>query len=311
MTGDLLDGVRRFLVRNGYLAQDTTVESFEDAALMSAVAKYQQLDANVRLAANDMGFEPIADGVIGPATRYAMSLPRCGHPDSDAASPALGVGGWKNCHGADGFHQATALVNPQGLPSFLKPHWLDVLGRVQKAYASIGLLWRFCESRSGRVVDLLTGDEIKPQGINVDISFTRGSGWIGLAIVGNSSIQQCASRIWAKFDYRYQPRDIVTQWVTLVKHELGHNCGLRHSNGGVMNPGIINGLPNDWSSSDPSTSTLKRWFGGDPVDVPGSEPPPPDPPAPGEWPAPGQPVGSAFSLPNGKRVQLFSVMGGK
>lgn len=311
--GLLLESAERFLRQYGYLAADQAVESFEDDAFTQAVALFQQRDANVHLAAEHLGLDMVADGEVGPATLYAMNLPRCGHADNEVTDAALGTGGWQGCHGADGMHHATVLVDPKNKPAFLQPVFNDILRRVQNSYAELGLLFRFCEARSGQVYDVLTGKPLNDlQGINIDFTFTRGSGWIGLAIVGMGSNQRCSSRIWAKFEYKYRPADVVTQWVTLIKHELGHNCGLRHTSGGVMNPGLINGLPNAWVDSDPSTRTLRRWFGGQPVDVPEIEPPePPTPEPPGTTPAPGQPLGEAFTLHDGTRAQLFRAMGGK
>ena len=95
---------------------------------------------------------------------------------------------------------------------------------------------------------------------------------IGLAIVGRG--QSCRTSIWAKFDPGYQPANVVREWTSLVKHELGHNMGLSHSQGGVMNPSIIAGLPVSWRG-DPSEPILSRWFGGKPV--------PTDPQGPEMW----------------------------
>lgn len=314
MSGDILNSACRFLVEYGYLPKDHAVSSFDDLDFKAAVAKFQRFDKNVELAAEEHGEDLVPDGNLGPATLRAMSLPRCACPDNDAFEPLVGTGGWQNCHGADGMHHAIVLVDPRNKPSFLESLFEDILRRVQKAYAEIGLLFRFCESQNGPIVDLLTGERVTPQGVNIDFTFTRGNGWIGLAIVGNGSNQQCASKIWAQFEYRYQPRDIVNEWVTLIKHELGHNCGLRHTSGGVMNPGIINGLPNDWVSSDPSTRTLKKWFGGEPVEIPGApdDPePPPSPPGGGDRPDPGSPLGTPFTWHDGTRCQVFRIMGGK
>jgi hypothetical protein len=81
--------------------------------------------------------------------------------------------------------------------------------------------------------------------------------------VGNGL--DCKSRIWAKFDRAYRPGNLRREWGTLLKHEFGHNCGLGHSNGGVMNPYIIAGLPQFWPESDPSYRLLVQRYGGKPI----------------------------------------------
>lgn len=309
--GDILKAATNFLTEYGYLPAAHDVKSFDDLEFMAAVSKFQRFDANVAITAKQYGHDLLEDGVLGPATLHAMSLPRCGRADDDAAMPAIGQGGWRNCHGAENAHRAIVLVHPENMPSFLRPVFLDVLRRVQRAYAKIGLLFIFCESKQGPLHDLLTGERVVPQGVNIDFIFTRGSGWIGLAIVGHNSIQQCSSKIWAKFEYRYQPSNVVNEWVTLIKHELGHNTGLRHTSGGVMNPGIINGLANDWVDSDPSTRTLKRLFGGEPVEIPkapGDEPEPPD--RPGDRPPIGAPLSNVFTLHDGTNARLYREFGG-
>jgi hypothetical protein len=56
-------------------------------------------------------------------------------------------------------------------------------------------------------------------------------------------------------------------------HELGHNAGLDHSRGGVMNPSIVSGLAPSWAG-DPSEPILNRYYGGEPIEqppVPGPE----------------------------------------
>jgi hypothetical protein len=247
---------------------------------------------------------PVFDGQVGPAmTDFLLhDIPsRCPVPDyappkgvvfqfadpaiqeialaMQEAEPALGVGNWKSCHRVKDAHCATVMVNPANMPGHVQPVFKDVLRLVQKAYADVGLLFRFLdESRK----DILTG-EVLDVGINIDMSFVRSSdGWIGLAIVGTN--QTCGSRIWCRFLASYQggttPQAITQQWVSLIKHELGHNCGFSHTAGGVMNPSLINGLPHEWAPNDPTTPKLKQQFSGVPVPIPGSGggPTPPKPP---------------------------------
>lgn len=203
------------------------------------------------------------DGVIGPATRELMNQPRCGCPDyGPDVQPAVGTGSWKRCHGIGDFHSATVYINGNGMPPFLQTKFDEIWALNVAAYDALGLRWN-------RTLD--------NRGANIEFSFVqRSNGWIGLAIVGQN--QSCGSQIWCKYLATYRPSNVVREWATLVMHELGHNAGLQHTRGGVMNPGIINGLPATWKG-DPAESILKRYYGGEPIDPP-KPPPPPPPPSP-------------------------------
>lgn len=299
---DLLTQVVGFLSKYGYLEDSDHLTSLDDNRLKSAIAAYQRMDANVERIKNEAGSELLADGVLGPSTLYAMTLPRCECPD--VALPAMGSAGWKGCHGGANIHKALVRVSEKNLPSFLRPEFTEVLRRVRDAYAKLGLLFVFVNSSNGK--DYL-GSERITSNANIEFSFTRGDGWIGLAIVGNPSIQRCDSNIWCRYEYRYQPSNIVSEWTTLIKHELGHNCGLGHSRGGVMNPSLVPGLPPEWARNDPSYSTLVRWFSGEPIDLGGS-PEPPTPPD-NDDPKIGEPIGDAFRMHDGIKARLFRVFG--
>lgn len=306
--GDILTSCCNFLVEYGYLPRDHDVKSFDDIEMTSAIAKFQRLDQNAAIAAQAAGAPPlIPDGQIGPATLYAMSLPRCGEPDNAAFEPVTGSGGWRNCHGIEDGHKAIVRVYEDGMPSFLKPHFRDILSLVQRSYAEIGLLFVFVQKTGSTYTDLVLNKPATVSRINIDFTFQRGDGWIGLAIVGTgqSGNQKCSSKIWAKFEPKYKPANISREWVTLIKHELGHNCGLRHG-GKVMNPSIINGLPWQWTDDDSSTAILRRWFGGQPIDIPGDTPP--NPPN-DDWPPVGSPISDSFVLANGMRARLYREFG--
>lgn len=224
---------------------------------------------------------PVPDHAPPPGVDFQFEDPAlqeiCLKMQRDVAE-AVGSGSWPQCHGVGNFHCAAIKVNSAGIGSFLKPLFNTVLKNVRDAYAKIGLLFRFI-SMDG--VDLLTGQPFSGN-INSDMSFVQtSSGYIGIAIVGQN--ESCSSKIWNRYLATYRggqsDSEIVTQWSSLVRHELGHNCGLQHTSGGTMNPSIVNGLPLDWISTDPSTSKLKSLFGGVPVPIPGGDPPvPPIPP---------------------------------
>lgn len=253
---------------------------------------------------------PMFDGVMGPAMQAMLEDPigRCPIPDfapppnvsflyddpllqevvermqlteaMATEAPAIGTGNWKSCHNIGQFHCAAIRVNAAGMPAHVAPHFKTILTRVQKAYADIGLLFVFVDMNK---VDILSGLQWQSN-INSEMSFVSNSnGWIGLAIVGTN--EGCQSNIWCKFLASYKggssQESVITQWVTLIMHELAHNCGRSHTNGGVMNPSIVNNLPGTWPIGDPSTAWMKIRFGGIYVPIPGGLPPivvPPDNP---------------------------------
>lgn len=195
---------------------------------------------------------PVIDGEVGPATMELLSMPRCECADyaAELEEPLLGAGNWRGCYGIGQFHSAVVKFM-NAAPDFLAPQLDAVWVRVVQAYDEIGLR--------------LTRDD-QSDHANIEVSFVvPDGGWIGLAIVGQG--QTCGTTIWARFDRSYRPANVLSEWTTLIKHELGHNCGLQHSNGGVMNPYIVAGLPVSWKN-DVSYPLLKRLYGGEPV--PGS-----------------------------------------
>jgi hypothetical protein len=252
-----------------------------------------------------LGRPPIADGVFGPVTKRMFERPHhwCAVPDfvppkevhfqfedpnlqqvcarlqeNGGFAPAVGSGNWPRCHGVGNFHAVSVSVNMRGIASFLAPVFKEVLRLVRVAYAKIGLLIYWIDSETGR--DMITGKAWSGP-INIEFSFVaRSDGWIGLAIVGRN--QGCSSRIWCRYLATYRPSDIIREWVTLVKHEIGHNCGSGHLAGFTMNPSIMRGLPSDsWDSRDPYLRYLRSNFGGQPVPIGEPPPPPPPPPPPG------------------------------
>jgi len=136
-------------------------------------------------------------------------------------------------------------------------HWENAFEeawrKVQEAYVNVGIA--FFETKEKRKA-------------NTIVTWQRGSGWIGLAIVPRGP--KCGQQIWAKYDNRYGSsfslEKLINQLAQLMGHEFGHNMGLGHSRGGVMNPTLLNSpfTPNIWLT-DPSYKYLKPWFSGQPI----------------------------------------------
>lgn len=229
--------------------------SYRDPCVQKALLSYQVVDEQFDLIAPAVhdGKQMDVNGEMGPATEFAMNLPRCGHPDHSPPADigmAVGRGNWPRCHGVGDYHAVSVKI-ANSPPSFLAPHFEEVKKRVTEAYAEVGLLIHW-DGRSP---------------VNIDFSFVnRSSGWIGLAIVGQN--QGCNSRIWCRYLASYRggssAESIIQQWTTLIKHELGHNTGMSHFRGGVMNPSIVNGLPTSFRG-DPTFNTLTSKFGGERV----------------------------------------------
>lgn len=256
-----------FLRKTGHLEcpfgvrQDVPVDddklTLKDVVVREAIRSHQSLDENYEVFAMARhGRSLIPDGDPGPATVDVMSLPRCGMPDYGHSSgydgaEAAGSGNWRGCHDVGNYHALSVEVT-NAPPSHVAPVWEDVKRRTREAYAEVGLLIHW--------------DGREPVGTRA--SFVRQSdGWIGLAIVCNDCT--CDSGpIWCRYLSTYRggstERDILTQWTSLFKHEIGHNCGMGHVRGGVMNPSIVNGLPVSWRG-DPSWQQLVSRFGGRPV----------------------------------------------
>jgi hypothetical protein len=246
--------------------------TFDDKIVKQALASYQgsMAIAGDRLAFEHHGRRMIPDGLIGPASRELIEIQRCAVPDfAMDMEPAQGSGNWRGCHSVGNFHALKVLVKRQNMPSHVQPVWEEVKRRTTRAYAAVGLLVLWTENAS--------------DDWNTELTFvTSSSGWIGLAIVGQGRGCSSGDRIWLRLLASFKGREVVVEWTSLVLHEIGHNVGMGHSNGGVMNPSIINGQDNDWIG-DPSESLLRRLYGGEPVPIPD------DTPGPGPGPGPSPP----------------------
>ena len=238
----------------------------EDDVVVKAMMSLSKMDATAYThAVMDIHRRtPHFDGMIGPAMGTFVQIDRCPVPDFAPppgvvfsfddpdlqrvvermqAQPAIGSGGnWAGCNGIGDFHCAAMQVNPAGMNARVIPLWHQIMLNCRAAYAGIGLLWKYIDMDG---VDLLTGEQFHGN-IQTELSFvSQSSGWIGLAIVTRN--EGCSSKIWLKLLSSYlggnNDAQIINQITTLLVHEGGHNTGLPHTNGGVMNPSLVRGLP--------------------------------------------------------------------
>lgn len=259
--------------------------------------------------AKHYGTTPTFDGKLDAAMLEVMATPRCDVPDyapppgaqfqfgdplvqevalemqRRAALPATGRGNWPTCHSIGNYHCCCVQVSMANRPAWatdavMKPVWKNV----QDAYAQRGQ-WIIYVGTDMK--DLLTGEDRSGQHVDTKASWAKSSsGWIGLAI--KTLGLGCGDEIWQQYLATYQGGSTdaarIIQNSSLWRHEHGHNSGLDHTNGGTMNPSIINNLPLLWVPSDPSTPILNGWYGGEAVPPPGGTPPPGPGPGPGPLP---------------------------
>lgn len=181
-----------------------------------------------------------------------LEIERCGCPDFIGGTLETGSGSWPaGCHGDyPENHAVTFQVDKRNMPSFLKDHFEEAWKLCAAAYAYVG-------------VALVREDE--NSSANVRVTWERGRGWIGLAIVPRGP--GCGTRIWAKFDTRWAPSNLVPGWAKLLGHEFGHNMGYGHTRGGIMNPtlSVPSSFPETAWLNDIAYPMFKRNFGGMPI----------------------------------------------
>ena len=222
------------LIHYGHLLPGS-YSSLDDSRVIDAIERYRNFLQLYTLDVNSL-----------------FSIDRCGRPDFEA----VGSGSWpKGCNPDNpAVHSVLYYVNDSRMPLYLKDSFEESWDLMRKAYADVGLEVRRSSSSSN---------------YNSLVTFERGRGWIGLAIVGRG--QTCRTRMWAKFDTSYGSSfsrvRLVNQWAFLLAHELGHNCGMSHTRGGIMNASLINGTfhLDQWRRSDPALPILTRYYDGNPI----------------------------------------------
>jgi hypothetical protein len=228
--------------------------------IVKSLEHYGYLDSSEGLILNDSVVQDAIERyryMLGAPQDMSVTelfeIPRCGLPDYGIDN---GSGSWRVGCSPDwpNNHSVVYKVNKSRMPAYLRDTFEVSWDLMAQAYADVGLV----------ILRNDTGNNY-----NSLVTFEPGRGWIGLAIVGRG--QTCTTRMWAKYDTSYGrsfTRDrLIWQWAFLLAHETGHNCGLGHTRGGIMNASLVNGIfyPDQWRRNDPAFATHRRWYGGNPV----------------------------------------------
>lgn len=235
---------------------DLSKLSIDDAVVKAATRSMQQFMSPVMDAITvKKGLQLTTyTGDVDEVTREMAMVPRCGEPDflHPAKMKAIGSGSWPQPCQKTGvkvhfdISRKPASINIETLKA-------AVFG----AYAAVGL----------KMIEVVSANLA-----NIQVYWTPLPGsTIGIAQFNN---QSCSNQVYCKLDTGY------TGYIRgLLLHEMGHNCNLQHTRGGIMHPSIQpDPNPFGWNKDDPSYPVLVRFFGGEPVT------PIPDP---GPTPTPG------------------------
>lgn len=191
----------------------------------------------------EMMLEPSELNLLGDSDLF--NIPRCGYPDYENPKflGKVGTGSFPEpCQKAG----ILVHINKSRMPSAIKDRWAEIQRQTFAAYHSIG-------------ANLIETDDPSKAQIRVWWEVLMGS-TIGLAQFNSRS---CSGWVFCKLDPGY-----TGLMFELFTHELGHNCNLNHTNGGIMHPSVREVNPKTWNKNDPSYNTLVRYFGGVPITPP-------------------------------------------
>jgi hypothetical protein len=271
-----------------------------DAQLL--LKSLQESDANFDLLVRqEHRREPLFDGIVGPATKTLVELPRCPLPDfppppgarffyenpdlqaaveSMQAAAAFTGSYWRGCDPTrPDIHSLVIGIDIRRAPSNFLAHQEEILEARRACAAEIGVAVRFVinpQSTAGL------------QQLQVYKSIPGGVIGMNYFPSGNS----CGKIPDGSMDSGYNPSD----WrlhAGLGTHESeGHGLGFNHTPGGIMNPSILLTWPLTWKG-DPSWRVAERYYGGQPI------PPTTPGPGPDPQPPPGDTIVWQGSLPAG------------
>ena len=243
-------------------ADDLDLLTMRDSVVQMAVASWQEWnrDSISGYTWRTMNREAHVDGEIGAGTIATLDADRCGCADYPDPNEATGSGGWPKCDPErPDVHSIRINLNTSRMPSAVRGYIDQALAASVAAYAEIGLAVRY----------IMDGD---PQAAEIEKEWQPLAG----STIGWNQFPQantCNQTITGKLDTAWTPSDW-RYFASLEIHETGHGVGLQHTRGGVMNPSITGNIS---YINDPSYGTLKRYYGGEPIETKPSEPKPDKP----------------------------------
>lgn len=213
-----------------------------DVAAKNMIASWQEINGL------------LVDGDLGPITEESFTVERCDVPDY-----AMAAGGRtfnQPCRSEGIRFSFNSAKRPSNFSEAQESRMID---NVVSAYRFIG-----CPMVR---VDVNDNEMIRAYWHKIP-----RRGVIGLAQLTNGP---CNDELFCQIHPNYASAGLV-QMSALFCHEVGHNVGLGHSNGGIMSPSIVQLRTwRGWVESDPSYRILtqRSWYGGDPLDTPTPDPP--------------------------------------
>ena len=231
----------------------TTLEK-SDSAYVDAVKSYQESDANVANLVRLMhGRELVVDGDAGDATIATANLPRCGVPEFSRDRQEGNAGqGWplSGCDPNDDGNQRASIrigIDTRGAPD----HWLQDLPFCVETCERMALEMNIAATYT------VVAEELNPRDFEMRITI----GGISGPTIGWNYLPQpntCGQSITGKLDSNYRAGR--ESKATLCAHEhIGHGCGSDHTNGGVMNPSLLD-VPLTFIG-DPAEPWYRRVYG--------------------------------------------------
>jgi len=221
--GHFLNDGEHFEETRNVVFDDLDRLSVGDKVVEYAIKSLQESDASLEdLCDLHHGRELECDGHPGPATAALIDLPRCGCPDH--GPEAAGSGGWENCDDASSSHHSVRIkIDDRKAPDKWLSYRAEVLHNAYKISTDIGLdVFYLPHDHRGQFESSVVFERIR--GNTIGLYFLPSGS--GCTRIGTGAL-----------DIDYQP-DVVMASLLWIHEGLGHGIGLRHTNGGIMNPSL-------------------------------------------------------------------------